>query len=41
MHLLGHAHVQTTLRYVSLTPADVWREFERAVQRKIPNPADL
>jgi integrase len=36
MRLLGHAHVQTTLRYASLTPADVWREFERAVQRKIP-----
>jgi integrase/recombinase XerD len=39
MHLMGHVHVQTTMRYASLTPADVWREFERAVQRKIsPSP---
>jgi integrase len=36
MQLLGHAHVQTTMRYVSLTPADVWREFQRAVQHQIP-----
>jgi integrase len=36
MHLMGHVHVQTTMRYASLTPADVWREFERATQRKIP-----
>lgn len=37
MHLMGHVHVQTTMRYASLTPADVWREFESAVQRKIPS----
>ncbi|MBI3347555.1 MAG: site-specific integrase [Burkholderiales bacterium] len=30
MHLLGHTHVHTTMRYVSLSLADVWREFERA-----------
>ena len=36
MRLMGHVHVQTTMRYALLTPADVWREFERAVQRKIP-----
>ena len=40
MHLMGHAQVQTTLRYVSLAPADVWHEFERVVQRPLPPPAD-
>ena len=34
MQLMGHADIQTTLLYVSLTPADVWREFTRAVQNR-------
>ena len=32
--LMGHADIQTTMLYVYLTPADVWREYARAVQRK-------
>lgn len=41
MHLMGHVQVQTTMRYVSLTPADVWREFERAIQHRIPPSPNL
>lgn len=32
--LMGHADIQTTMLYVYLTPADVWREYARAVERK-------
>ena len=32
--LMGHADVQTTMRYVHLSPADVWREYDRAVAAK-------
>lgn len=35
MRLMGHAHIETTMRYVRLTPEDVWREYARAVQSKI------
>jgi integrase/recombinase XerD len=35
--LMGHTDIQTTMLYVNLTPADVWREFARAVAaRKAP-----
>lgn len=32
--LMGHAHIQTTLLYVNLSPADVWREYAHAVAAK-------
>ena len=34
MHLMGHAHIQTTLLYVQLSPQDVWREFARAMEKR-------
>jgi len=36
MHLMGHAQIRTTMRYVHLAPQDVWREFARAVQTLRP-----
>jgi site-specific recombinase XerD len=36
MHLMGHAHIHTTMLYVQLAPEDVWREFARALQRRVP-----
>jgi site-specific recombinase XerD len=39
MHLMGHAHIQTTLLYVRLCPQDVWREFRRAT-RNLPRLSD-
>jgi integrase len=38
--LMGHTNIQTTMLYVNLTPADVWREFARAVAtKKAPRPS--
>jgi site-specific recombinase XerD len=31
MRLMGHAHIQTTLVYVQVTPLDVYRQYARAV----------
>lgn len=31
MQLMGHADIQTTLRYVQITPQDVYVEYARAV----------
>ena len=33
-HLMGHAHIHTTMLYVQLAPQDVWREYARAVQKR-------
>ena len=33
--LMGHADVQTTLRYVQVTPIDVYREYTRAVAQLV------
>jgi integrase/recombinase XerD len=35
MHLMGHAHIRTTMLYVQLSPQDVWREYARAVQKRM------
>jgi site-specific recombinase XerD len=35
MSLMGHAHIRTTLRYVQLSPQDVWREYAQAVQQRV------
>jgi site-specific recombinase XerD len=36
MHLMGHSDIHTTMLYVQLAPEDVWREFARAVQQRVP-----
>ena len=33
--LMGHSQIHTTMLYVQLAPADVWREYTRAVQKRI------
>lgn len=33
MRLMGHAHIQTTLLYIQLTPQDVFAEYARAVEQ--------
>ena len=33
MRLMGHAHVQTTMIYIQLTPQDVFAEYARAVAK--------
>jgi len=35
MQLMGHADIQTTLRYVQITPQDVYLEYARAVALRI------
>ena len=35
-HLMGHAHIHTTMLYVQLAPQDVWNEYARAVQNRTP-----
>jgi integrase/recombinase XerD len=35
MQLMGHTDIQTTLRYVQVTPQDVYREYARAVAQRI------
>jgi integrase/recombinase XerD len=35
MHLMGHAHIQTTMLYVQLAPQDVWHQYARAVQQRL------
>jgi len=33
-HLMGHAHIHTTMLYVQIAAQDVWREYTRAVQSR-------
>jgi len=40
-HLMGHASIQTTMRYVLLAPQDVWREYAQAVAKRAPVPAQI
>jgi integrase/recombinase XerD len=35
MHLMGHAHIHTTMLYVQLAPPDVWREYTQAVAQRV------
>jgi site-specific recombinase XerD len=37
MRLMGHAHIQTTLLYIQLTPQDVFEEYTRAVAKLTSN----
>lgn len=34
--LMGHSHINTTMLYVQLSPADIYQEFVRAVARLAP-----
>jgi integrase/recombinase XerD len=34
MNLMGHSHIHTTMLYVQLSPKDVWREFQRAIENR-------
>jgi site-specific recombinase XerD len=36
MHLMGHANIETTMIYVQIAPQDVWREYARAIQQRLP-----
>jgi integrase/recombinase XerD len=41
MHLMGHAQIETTMVYVSITPQDVYQQYVRAVAqlvRPVPSP---
>jgi integrase/recombinase XerD len=35
MQLMGHAHIQTTMVYIQLTPRDVWEQYARAIAQHI------
>jgi site-specific recombinase XerD len=35
MRLMGHAHIQTTLIYVQVTPLEVYQQYARAVAQHI------
>jgi integrase/recombinase XerD len=35
MQLMGHADIQTTLRYVQITPQDVYQQYTRAVAQQV------
>lgn len=35
MQLMGHAHIQTTLVYIHITPLDVYQQYARAVAQHI------
>jgi site-specific recombinase XerD len=34
--LMGHSHIDTTMLYIQLSPADVYQEFVQAVARLAP-----
>lgn len=36
MRLMGHSDIETTMVYLALTPEDVYREYARAVTRRLP-----
>jgi integrase/recombinase XerD len=35
MHLMGHAHIQTTMVYIEITPLDVYHQYARAVAQLV------
>ena len=35
MQLMGHAHIQTTMVYVQVTPLEVYQQYARAVAQQI------
>lgn len=35
MHLMGHAHIQTTMIYVEITPLEVYQQYARAVAQLV------
>jgi site-specific recombinase XerD len=41
MHLMGHASIHTTMLYVELSPQEVWRQYQLAVQKRAPLPPSM
>lgn len=38
-HLMGHAHIRTTMLYIQLAPQDVWKQYRCALEkRKLRSP---
>jgi site-specific recombinase XerD len=37
-HLMGHAQIRTTMRYVQLAPEDVWRAYRHAIEKRLGQP---
>jgi site-specific recombinase XerD len=35
MQLMGHAHIQTTMVYVQVTPLEVYQQYAQAVAQHI------
>ena len=35
MQLIGHAHIQTTLLYIQITPLEVYQQYAHAVAQHI------
>jgi site-specific recombinase XerD len=35
-HLMGHSQIHTTMLYVQIAPQDVWREYARALENRMP-----
>ena len=35
MQLMGHAHIQTTLIYIQVTPLEAYQQYARAVAQHI------
>jgi site-specific recombinase XerD len=33
-HLMGHAHIRTTMIYVQLAPQDVWQQYHHAIAKR-------
>jgi site-specific recombinase XerD len=33
-HLMGHAHIRTTMLYVQIAPQDVWRQYHEALLKR-------
>jgi site-specific recombinase XerD len=41
MHLMGHAHITTTMVYVQISPRDVFAQYARAVAQQIRPPLPI
>ena len=35
MHLMGHAHISTTMLYVEISPRDVFEQYTRAAAQLV------
>jgi site-specific recombinase XerD len=37
-HLMGHAHIRTTMLYVQLAPQDIWKQYRDALEKRKRRP---